>query len=179
MSDKKVFVSDHPDVLAALVEFYKAEAEFKAKVDAFREEMGGRRLFSYPPDGFSSGHWFGVEVLGIDIIKEGGKSALKGWRYQARRDCWVPDKRTKAGRAYADRLKDELQQPSPFRFLKDFTPSSCSVGGRIYSPGIEEIDGKVYMTWSDKATFEGNEYFKPCKLSEFYAAKEAKETADG
>ncbi len=172
MSDKKVFVSDHPDVLAALEEWHAAWKEFHDALPAIKQRFGGRDLHGWSGDGIFTGRTCGISALPGDETK-----APTGWRYDKRREMLVPNERTKTGKGLALELS-AIVQPDPFKFLKPFTPTSCFAGGMPMTPGVIEMDGKIYMTWNAKATFEGNEYFKPCKLSEFYAAKEAKEAAD-
>ena len=97
------------------------------------------------------------------------------WRWSKQADCWVPDKRTKAGKAVDATLEslrvDKLGHVPGM-------PARVVGPGRMYQSGFEYIDGVLWVTWGcsaeeveSQAKFDGN-LWERAKASAYYLAVE-------
>jgi hypothetical protein len=111
----------------------------------------------------------------------------EGWRRAQRSDIWgwVPDKRTKIGKALAASIAAIKAE-----HVKDIAgmPGLAVVGNRFCHPGLFVYEGVAYVNWSISfAEVESSRWSKEgvdeskwtrIKRSEFYAAQEASKEAD-
>lgn len=114
----------------------------------------------------------------------GDESPGPCWRRAVRVDIdvWVPDKRTKAGKALAAEI-----DAMTVTHMKDIPgmPDMAMVGNRWYHPGLFVYDGTAYVNWScsfaeveadptrgwSRIEFDASKWER-IKRSEFYAAQE-------
>ena len=183
-TQKAVYRSTHPEVLAAWDDTQQRHRELAEKVKALRAEFpnhppmvyrySDRAQFShlsFHEDMPSIGNDFGPppEPEGWRIKKE-GRSTYLGW---------VPDKRTKAGKAMAARLA-EIKVTGMGHFPG--MPTTVLEGNHWYSHGSVVHDGVAYAHWGCSfADVESSNWsrgldtdmWQRCRMSEFWMAKEA------
>ncbi|MFD9950545.1 hypothetical protein ACFWYW_57545 [Nonomuraea sp. NPDC059023] len=167
MSDKVVYRSTHPDVLAAWGFAARAREEWADQMKAFLDEhgLGKRTVWTYNV----TGEVFGIEDNGDDIPD--------GWRVDSRTGHLMPKLATKRGKAISARLK-ELPQPDP-RASMPGMPAECFVSLARLVCGLAELGGALYATWSREISESEVDasLWERVKLSEYYAAVEAHEAA--
>lgn len=152
----------------------KVTDAFYAKVDAFKESIGGRNIVGFRSiDG-------GFSVTGY-TLESRSELPAPGWRRDGASNRAVPAKRTPEGKAISEQLKDlyvpaEIYPGSP-RFMH--TPMDPETGeGYIMSPRAQKIGDDYFLTLPNKPEEDRGEtvnpdLWAPAKLSEYYAAKEA------
>lgn len=142
---------------------------YNASCEAFRETIGGRNLVGIR---FYRG---GFQVTGFQM--ESYREALpKGWRQEGGTNNAVPAKRTAEGKAIAKDMQ-ELYLPD---CNHPGVPKHLHCEGFSIFPSVTKIGTDWWLTMSkqpyekDMEQFD-SELWRPARLSEFYAAKEAAE----
>jgi hypothetical protein len=168
MSIEFAFVSIDDEPLELHAELDRQHADWSMRVDQFGETVGGRRVYTSRR---AMSHT--TDVVGIEI---GDGEPPLGWRKKARDEFLTPDLRRKAGKDWAEKLK-ALRRPSPFDSFHDQfgAPEALFKGLHIMLPGMELLDGRVWITYGADPEWDGGEHFRAAKLSEYYAAKEAQD----
>lgn len=169
MTTQSAYSSTHPDVLAAMDALDAAQAEWRASVDALRDELNveGEVLYS---DSWGTRSFRGfVSPPDVDGVQ---------WR-RVQNGYW-PKQTTKAGKALHARLSGIKYK---LRNLPGM-PESVMHGFTSYSHGMARWDGVVWVTWGCSHDIvegikEGGRVdftiWQQRRLSEFYAAREAHE----
>lgn len=151
----------------------KVKDTFYAKVDAFKESLGGRNI---------------VGIRGIDgrfsvtgyTLESRSEVPAPGWRRDGASNRAVPAKRTPEGKAISEQLKDlclsaEIYPGTP-RFMH--TPTDPETGtGYLMSPYAEKIGEDYFLILPNKpeaksAAEVDPALWAPAKLSEYHAALE-------
>lgn len=168
-----VYRSTHPEVLGAWEEQNARHVAWHDAVKEFRSE--------YPDHKPCAVNWGDAKhLLGLT----GAESPGPVWRFMKARDCWVPDKRTKAGKALAARI-DALRVTG----LGSFPGMPHEIWEHApewYSHGLQVIAGVVWVTWSEKLTYEKVEatktfdpaYWERARGSEYLRAVEDADLAE-
>ncbi|MFI6496840.1 hypothetical protein [Nonomuraea typhae] len=165
MSDKVVYRSTHPEVLAA----WEAKKQKMTDVYEQRRKLLDELGFEGRPALITDTQIHGVQFAGADIPA--------GWRadYQFG-NAIIPNKRTKIGKQIAKRF-EELHTPNP-RALVGMPGTDVELG-RWAECGLREMDGALFVTWPrpiDEKRIDLDRWER-VKLSEFYATVEAHEAA--
>lgn len=175
--ERTVFRSSAPEVVDAWENAQRLYREWHAAVGVFGERFPDHVLLQRRGPGGGSVYFAGLR---------GDTSPGDGWRHLKDQDCWLPDKRYKAGKALAveaDKLRvDRLGRlPGMPDLIRD--------DGALCSPGIVQFEGVVYVMWGCPASavkaggWSSNildeSLWEPCPLSAYYLAIEAKEAAGG
>lgn len=170
-----VWKSKNPSAMDKYMEERKKVTDaFYAKVDAFKESIGGRNIVGFRSiDG-------GFSVTGY-TLESRSELPAPGWRRDGASNRAVPAKRTPEGKAISEQLKDlyvpaEIYPGSP-RFMH--TPMDPETGeGYIMSPRAQKIGDDYFLTLPNKpdaksAAEVDPALWEPAKLSEYHAAQEA------
>lgn len=167
-TDRTVYRTTNPSILARLRATLAAIDEWPPKVEALMEDLGvgGRKI------------WYDAVTGEVFGVSRDGDEIPEHWRYDQRKNCLVPRRSTKPGRAIAARL-GSLRRPDP-RALKGMPNRTFAAdGSSLLTSGVDEIDGAVYVTWG--AAIREREVdlnlWEPVKLSEYYTVLEAQEAA--
>jgi hypothetical protein len=167
VSDKTVYRSTHPEVLAPWEETEKAAEKIGKLRRAVLDELGFEGRAGLITD---------RDLLGVEHRAEHGPIP-EGWRKDSRtHDAIVPDRRRKLGKGIAQRF-EQLRMPDPRRFQG--MPGSCITGGTWLECGVREMGGALYVWWSQPIPESkvDLDLWERVKLSEYYAAVEAHEAA--
>lgn len=159
--------SDHPDILA-----YWDEA-------TSRWDDWHKRLFAFM-DGYPKHspmciqRGFTRRLIGLD-----GPELAPPWRRMKRgpaEGLWVPDRRTKMGRTLAAEFEALRVDLGPLPGMPAFTLAGLS----FLEPGVAKMGEHVWVSWSDKATFEtigaDAALWEEQKPSAYHLAREAAST---
>ena len=167
--------SSHPDVLAAWADTQTRFREWHAKVSEWRAD--------YPEHHAAQQDWTGsLSIVGLI----GDTSPGPGWRHKRGQNVWVPDQRTKAGKALAERIAAlKADKIGDLPGMPDTASSSKSTptgGYGLCHPGMFEHDGTVWVSWNatHKDVAESGwstrqldmTIWEQAPLSAFYAATE-------
>lgn len=139
MSEESAFRSSHPDVLAAW-------ADSVSRRQAWTEAVG--RFVKENPDhkGLETSWATRLAFVGLRGEEKPGPE----WRYVSERDFWVPDKRTKAGKALSQQC-DELAIFGLWN-LPGMPTELMIDNHRLLSPGgFEAADGTIWLHWGCSA----------------------------
>jgi hypothetical protein len=176
-TDKIVYRSTHPDVLAHWQNTASAEAQsvWREKVNKTLADLGfpGRRFAT--SDGFDDCHVVGVE-------HPEGEDIPAGWRRHKDLPVAItPDKRRAAGKRAVERLA-AIPRPNPRKKLPGGMPHVGFGISRFLKAGIARYGDAVYVTWSGELEKGDASNIDPAvwervKLSEYYAAREQHEAA--
>ncbi|APX00381.1 hypothetical protein [Arthrobacter sp. QXT-31] len=161
------FKSTRPADVAAYLAARETEvAEFHARTDAFKEELGGKELFG---TAFFDGGW---AVRGFHTANS-FEEFPAGWRRESRFNA-VPAKRTPEGKEAAATL-------ATLRLPGNKYPGATEVfyaDGFMIIPRMAKVGDDYYLTLSKPLAAENNntpdpEFWEPVKLSAYHAALEA------
>lgn len=169
------YKSTDPDVLAAWDDTQRRFQEWREAKSAWAQQFPDHEALAV--QGSDS-----VSVVGL----QGDETPGPAWRQTTRAniELWVPDKRTKAGKAIAQQL-DALSVDH----MKDIPgmPDMAMSGNHWHSPGLFVYDGVAYVHWSctfaevedstrgwSRTAFDASKWER-IKRSELYAAQEADE----
>jgi len=165
MGIERVFKSTHPEVIAVVEEWKQAAYAFRKNLSRWLDQHNAEPVW------FKANGTRPARMVGLTPIGEAEPPL--GWR-ENKNGYWVPDKRRIPGKE-AQKQMDSTTCISQLKILSPFIPVQAMAPGHWYAAGVNEIDGVVYITHTNAFTFEGNEYFEPIKLSEYYAAIEVDE----
>jgi hypothetical protein len=145
-----------------------------AKRDAFLTEWAPEGCALMLSSGFGGKRPVGVSVEGW------AEKVPEGWRLDRKRWVLVPFMKTARGKKIRKAL-DALQRRDQRSDLIGM-PSSLFSGWAWCQPGIEVHDGAMFVEWPDEGPPVEKidlTIWEPVKLSEWYAMKEAEESAKG
>lgn len=176
MSTQHVFRSTHPDALAAWQDVQAKRAEVRRKRTELLDELGfaeRRQLVN------------GNRLVGIEHREEHG-DIPEGWRRDSKTyGAIVPARRSPTGKKIGKRI-DALPTPSLRAALLGGMPEMAwdLENNFICHPGVEQFGDAIYVKWDcDPEKVERDIHLDPniwqrIKLSEYYAAVEARDEAD-
>lgn len=161
-----VFKALKPEMLRAYFADRATVTEaFDAKVQAFKETVGGRDPIGIA---FFDGGW---SVTGYRMTGAGDQ-LLPGWRRDGKTTTAVPAKRIPEGKSIAETLAG-LRLPGD-RFPG--VPGSLRAGNYEVFPRTQEVGEEIFLTLSrepsDPSVIDAAHWI-PVKLSEYHAALEA------
>lgn len=190
MTAQSAWKTQHPDALATFRD-WKARllAQNKVAHEIDAKAPGGRSVM------VRKSGVFGREICGLSTVEEDNprgapvtRDDMPGWRLGAREGYWVPDRRTAAGKALAASFREGIVRKPRFEGM----PGEVMTSGAIHSPGADEHDGWLYLSWgipADKVTGEGDDadvvkrrgggsvdesIWTPIRMSEWHAMIEAR-----
>lgn len=126
------FRSTHPEVRAADAENRRRYQQWRADVETWASQYPAHHPVQITFGGGADRH-----IRGLTGETELGE----GWRISKGGD-WVPDKRTKAGRAIAKAL-----EPLSVSGLKRL-PGMPDMAFAMQSPGVYDLQGATWVAWS-------------------------------
>lgn len=171
-TDKVVYRSTHPDVLAHYDNTASAEAQnaWREKVEELIAQLG------FPGRQFATAGGFeGRYVTGVAHPRD--EEIPEGWRRDSKLpEAITPDRRRAAGKRIAKRLQ-ALPQPNPRKAMPGGMPDMAFGAAALMRPGVARYGDAVYVTWSGELDKTDAAHIDPAvwervKLSEYYAAKE-------
>jgi len=165
MSVQSVFRSNQEPVMDVWRTWKEGHDRFMEFVDELEAEFGREVLFTRA--GIS-----GQIVVGFRDKDDDRDHPPEGLRFDGTRRFLVPHKSTWRGKQI-NLLFKENSNPRPN--YPGIPEQAMDIDApRVYSPGIEEIDGYVYFTWgcpADKVTGVDHSLWERVHLSEWYALK--------
>jgi hypothetical protein len=171
MPDLTVYRSTHPTVLAARDTHKQAVTQWRAEATKLLTELG------FPGRQWITGTAFGDRWLIGITPRDHIELPPRGWR-RARvdgHDVFKPDRRTSGGKAIATRLI-ACKPPAEPNVNLPGMPAEIEdpAHNRVHEPGIREMDGAVWVTWSiaPPARRVDPALWEPIRLSVYYAAVE-------
>lgn len=170
MTAVSAFSSNDGAVLEAWEAAQEDVQQWNERAKAMKEKYDGYKLL-VQQSAWDQGRR--VVGLGGNLADNPGGFRLKDTHY------WVPDMRTKLGKAAQRELEDlELQAPD-----LPGMPKAVMVGHTLYKPGYDLFDGELWVSWgcSEEAVFASDWstttvdplVWTSRKLSEYYQKKEA------
>lgn len=145
--------------------------EFNARCDEFKASLGGKDLHGIS---YFDGGW---AIQGY-TMEQYGDEPLPGWRRERNSLQAVPAKRTPEGKAIAQELNKLYLKGNKYPGV----PESVSCEGFRIWPRAERLLEGWWLTFSKEPYPEeldriDAELWRPARLSEYYAMKEAEEGA--
>jgi hypothetical protein len=179
VTDKVVYRSTHPDVLAAyhaIQDDYRDFVAWMRSVVAEHDPTGERHPISVKG---SACLWF------VGMSHEDGQPIPDGWRRSAKTGYLVPDRRRAAGKRLAQTMESRSQKFSPAERIEAAGMPGILWGpSRFFTGGFDllEDDAAVYAPWSGEAEplLDGKVdlgRWERVPLSRYYAAVEARDAA--
>ena len=166
MSDKVVYRSTHPDVIAHMDRHAEAYTAWRERLKDALTELGFDGAAVWMSDDF---------VVGI--VRQRGAELPDGWRWdkKASEPVIVPARKTAEGKRVW-RVLDGLKQPDPRNQMPGGMPRRTTAVSEMafLSCGFRRVGDTAYVTWSAEPDVRriDAEIWKRIKLSEYYAAIE-------
>ncbi|MGI5223582.1 hypothetical protein [Actinoallomurus sp. CA-142502] len=144
MTEKLIaYRSTHPDVLATLAKYHADVKQWQADAAELLKELG------FTDRGFLVGRGLGQRwIAGVEY--RDGDPVPTGWRLRKRRgrvEGLTPHRGTQAGRAIAAQIQACPVPDMPQAHLPGMPADRPSDEG-LRSPGLREMAGAVYVTWT-------------------------------
>lgn len=177
MSDKAVYRSGHPDVIAVWDKAHKRAEEVGRARRALLDELG----FEGRPALISD-----TAMLGVQHLPEHGPIP-EGWRRDSSTyEAIVPDRRRKLGKEIGKRL-NALSMPDLRKLLPGGMPSMAwdLENSKVHWAALKRFADAVFVVWgcdpekAERGVKIDADLWHRIKLSEYYAIKEAAEEAGG
>lgn len=167
IATKTVYRTSNAEALAAWHAAVDAREAWGEQMKAFLAEHGfGDRSVYVSHTG---------RVLGVQRLDD--EDAPEGWRVDSRTGYLMPRLAKRTGKQIGARL-DELKQPDP-RDAMPGMPRECFVSLALLTCGLALMGDALYATWSRAIPEDQVDLtiWERVKLSEYYAAAEAHESA--
>lgn len=162
MSAVSVFKSTAPEVVSSYEDYQRRYLEFHRQLSEFDSQ--------WPDHGTLITRFVTtIKFAGL----HGDVSPGPGWR-QTKTGAWVPDRRTREGKALARQV--EALRVEKIGQLKGMPPNAFTAG-HCWQHGVDVVDSVVWASWgclADEVEGVDTELWERAKLSEYYLAIESR-----